>query len=290
MLDFYRYLFIKSSPKTYLLSKESLVAKVFALFNQSGGVGKTTMTMNLGHLISQRQKDDESLYRVLLIDMDPQGSLTSFNGFAPHELDETMYNALLSSQAPKVHTQHGYDIAPANLQLSFADMQLLSEMRREERLKNCLRTMQSSYDVILIDCPPGLTLLSYMSLVASSYLLIPIQTEFKSAQATLNLLETTSRVLETGNPDLKVAGVMPTMYDKRINEANDALELIRATFTDLKQYETGPFAGTMIYNPIPRRTDVAKASSKRLPLAIFSPKQDALRPMNEIVDHLLSLS
>lgn len=263
------------------------MAKVFALFNQSGGVGKTTMTMNLGHLVSQRTKDDGSPYRVLLLDMDPQASLTAFHGIDPYSLEETTYTALVNKKTPTVISKHGYDIAPTNLTLSMADMELMSAIRREDRLKDCLKKLQDEYDLMLIDCPPGLTLVSLMSLMAASYLLIPIQTEFKSVQATVNLLQTTAQIVQEGNPDLKVCGVMPTLHNERINQAKRALESIQATFEQLKGNST--FSETVVYDPIPRRTDVANASAERLPLALYQANHEALKPMNLIVDNILEL-
>lgn len=263
------------------------MAKVFALFNQSGGVGKTTMTMNLGHLASQRTKDDGSSYRVLLLDMDPQASLTAFHGIDPYTLEETTYTALVNKKTPAVVSINGYDIAPTNLTLSMADMELMSAIRREDRLKDCLKKLQDDYDLMLIDCPPGLTLVSLMSLMAASYLLIPIQTEFKSVQATVNLLQTTAQIVQEGNPELKVCGVMPTLHNERINQAKRALESIQATFEQLKGNST--FSDTVVYDPIPRRTDVANASAERVPLALYRANHEALKPMNLIVDHILEL-
>ena len=265
------------------------MAKIFALFNQSGGVGKTTMTMNIGHLISQRTKSDETPYRVLLVDMDPQASLTAFNQIDPFSIEQTTYTAIVEKAAPKIHeTEHGYDIAPTNLNLSLADMQLATAIKREERLKNCLAKIQKNYDFILIDCPPGLSLISIMSLVASSYLIIPIQTEFKSVQATVNLLKTTAEIIQEGNPKLKVAGVIPTLHDERVNQAKRALESIKLTFDQLKKNKT--FKDTVVYDPIPRRTDVANAAAERVPLAVYASNHPVLKPMNAIVDHMLELS
>lgn len=262
------------------------MTKIYALFNQSGGVAKTTMTMNLGHLIGERHREGKQRYRVLVVDMDPQASLTAFSGLDPYALEASIYNALIDKSAPKILKYlDSYDIIPANLKLSLADMQLSTAVRREDRLKRVLSKVQSDYDVILIDCPPGLSLLSVMSMVAANHLIIPIQTEFKSVQATINLLKTTYEIVQDGNPELIVAGVIPTMYDGRLTQAKQALKSINATFERLKQNKT--FKEAVVFDPIPRRTAIADAVANKQPLAVFDPKHPALEPMNSIVDHIL---
>lgn len=253
----------------------------------SGGVAKTTMTMNLGYLLSQREKQDGTKYRVLMVDMDAQASLTAFNGLNPFGLEKSIYNALTEQTVPIVYKiKHGYNIAPANLELSVAELELAPVIRREDRLKNCLTKVHSKYDVILIDCAPGSGLLSIMCMVAADYLMIPIQTEFKSVQATMNLLQRTYKILKEANPKLMVRGVMPTMSDNTTQCAN-ALVSIQNSFEKLKG--NSAFKENKVYDPIPRRTAVANASAARQPLAIFDPKSPVLDPMNAIVDHMLEV-
>ena len=245
--------------------------------------------MNLGHLIGQRLKRNQQRYRVLVVDMDPQASLTAFSGLDPYKLDASIYDALVNKSAPTIHSyRESYHIAPSTLQLSLADMQLSTAVRREDRLKLVLKKVEAHYDFILIDCPPGLSLLSVMSMVAASRLVIPIQTEFKSVQATINLLKTTYEIVQDGNPELKVAGVIPTMYNGQLKQARKALDSINATFEKLKKNKT--FKDAVVFQPVPRRTAIADAVANKLPLALYAPGHPALESMNSIVDHMVGAS
>ena len=152
------------------------MSQIIALFNQSGGVGKTTLTMNLCYQLSVRSN------RVLLVDMDPQASLTTFMGIDPVELSKTVYEAIVGDEPLPIHDKiHGIDIAPANINLSAAELELVSALMREMRLKEALSSITKEYDFILIDCPPSLGILSVISLVAATHVLVPIQTQFKSS-------------------------------------------------------------------------------------------------------------
>jgi chromosome partitioning protein len=151
------------------------VSRIIALFNQSGGVGKSTLTMNLGYHLQQRQ------HRVLLVDMDPQGSLTLFMGLEPSELKETIYDSVIADRPLPVHPNiHGMDLVPANIKLSGAELELVMADMRDIRLQDALKPVQEQYDFILIDCPPSLGLLSYISLVSATHVLVPIQTQYKA--------------------------------------------------------------------------------------------------------------
>ncbi|MBE9108274.1 ParA family protein [Nodosilinea sp. LEGE 07298] len=249
---------------------------VIALFNMSGGVGKSTLTMNLGyHLAADHKK------RVLLIDMDPQASLTTFMGLTPFNLENTIYHSLLNKGALPIEKDVlGCDLVPANIFLSQAELKLSSELRREYKLADTLAKETSEYDVILIDCPPSLGLLSVNCLVAASTLLIPIQTEYKSVEATINLLQTTYEIAQEVNPKLKVLGAIPTMYDERTSQARRALETIEEMFLGLQNNPS--FKGAVVFPPIPRRTDFANATAEHVPLALYAPRHPALEPLEVI--------
>lgn len=247
--------------------------QVIAIFNMSGGVGKSTLCMNLGYHLSQDLNS-----RVLLVDMDPQASLSTFVGLSPFELENTVYQSLLQrKELPILSNIIGCSLVPANIYLAQAELQLASELRREYRLKEALDQVEDNYDVILIDCPPSLGLLSVNCLVAANHLVIPIQTEYKSVEATINLLQTTYEIAQQVNPELKVAGAVPTMYDERTSQSRRALQTIEEVFESLRS--NASFAETIVFPPIPRRTDFANATSEHLPLAQFSHKHPAIQPL-----------
>ena len=154
--------------------------KVIAIFNQAGGVCKTTVAMNLGYHLALRG------HRVLLVDVDPQGSLTTFMGLEPHELEQTVANAILEEDTalPIHHDLHQMDLVPANITLSASELQLASVIARELRLKDALEPETAHYDFIVIDCPHSLGVLSILSLTAATHVLITIQTHFKAFKGT----------------------------------------------------------------------------------------------------------
>lgn len=165
------------------MSTNSNPCRIIALFNQAGGVAKSTLTMNLGYHLAQLT------HRVLLVDIDPQASLTKFMGLIPKELDSTVADAIIEELPLPIHEGiHGMDLAPANRVLSGAEMQLVNAPLRDFRLKEALEPLLSEYDFILIDCPPSLGLLSFVSLVAATHVLVPIETHLKAFEGTDELL------------------------------------------------------------------------------------------------------
>lgn len=259
------------------------MSQVIALFNMSGGVGKSTLTMNLGyHLAEDFGK------HVLLVDMDPQASLTTFMGLGPFDLEKTIYHSLLNKEPPAIiHDLFKCDLIPSNIFLAQAELQLASELRREYKLADTLAKASENYDVILLDCPPSLGLLSVNCLVAATYLLIPIQTEYKSVEATINLLQTTYEIAQEVNPSLRVAGTVPTMYDERTSQARRALQTIQEVFGSLRSNPS--FKDAIVFPAIPRRTDFANAAAEHLPLAKYAPRHHSLEPLHEIAKALEEL-
>lgn len=250
------------------------MAKIVALFNQSGGVGKTTLTMNLGYHLGQKK------HRVLLVDMDPQASLTTFMGIDPEELDQTIYESVVGEEPIQVMEQiHDLDLVPANINLSAAELELVSSLMREMRLKNALAATTKNYDFILIDCPPSLGILTVLSLVAATHVLVPIQTQFKSFQGTDLLLNTVARLRKTANRNLKIAGFIPTMFDSRTAQETRTYKAIEEQLSPL----------ATVYEPIPRSIVFPDASEKRLPLALHQPKHPAVSVMKKIVKQLEQL-
>ncbi|WP_461105296.1 ParA family protein [Tessaracoccus terricola] len=206
-------------------------AQVISMCNQKGGVGKTTTTINLGAAIA------ELGYKVLLVDFDPQGSLSVGLGVNPHTLDKSIYNLLLSKQytADEVireSTVPDLDILPSNIDLSAAEVQLVSEVAREQTLTRVLRHLRSQYDFILIDCAPSLGLLTINALTASDYVLMPLECEFFALRGIALLTDTISKVSDRLNPDLEILGILGTMYDSRTLHAREVLERVVQAFGD----------------------------------------------------------
>jgi len=237
------------------------MTRIIALFNQSGGVGKTTITMNLGYQLASRG------HRVLLIDMDPQASLTTFMGLEVGKQDKTIYEALISENEepiPICPNIHQMDLSPATYSPRYAEQELVLAEQRELRLKEPLTAIQSQYDFILLDCPPSLGILSQISLVAATHVLVPIQTQFKALMGTDSLLQTVKKVQRRLNKTLIFAGFCPTMYSPSNALDQRTLEAIIEQLSPLGR----------IFTPIPRATALAEASEYGKPLAL-SPKKNA---------------
>lgn len=238
------------------------LTKVIALFNQAGGVGKSTTTQNLGYHLSLRR------HRVLVVDIDPQASLTSFMGLEPADLKETIYNALVPVEdevdkpLPIHKDLHGMDLAPANLLLANAEQELIFAEQREFRLKDILSPLLNSYDFILVDCPPSLGILSQISLVASTHVLVPVQCQYKALLGTESLLKTVYKVKRRLNTDLTFAGFLPTLYSASNSLDRRTLQIIQEQLASV-----GPILPT-----IPRATAVAEAAEYGMPLALCPKK------------------
>lgn len=204
-------------------------AIVISNVNQKGGVGKTTTTINLGAALVETGR------RVLLVDFDPQGSLSVGLGINPHTLETSIYNLLLSREyTPQEVIQpsivDGLDILPSNIDLSAAEVQLVSEVAREQTLLRVLEKVEDQYDVILIDCAPSLGLLTINALTASNYVLMPLECEFFALRGIALLTDTISKVQERLNPKLEILGILGTMYDGRTLHSREVLERVVDAF------------------------------------------------------------
>jgi chromosome partitioning protein len=250
------------------------MAKVIALFNQSGGVGKSTLTMNIGYQLAQQG------HKVLLVDMDPQGSLTFFMGLEPTELDQTLYDAIINDRPLPIHSNlNRLDLAPTNIKLSGAEIELVTADLRDFRFKEAIEPIQENYDFILVDCPPSLGLLSYIVLVGSDYVLVPIQTQYKAFCGTELLLNTIARVRARPNRQLKIAGFVPTMFSTRNAQDVRALGAIQEQLSQFGK----------IFDPIPRATAYADAAEAHLPIALYDPKHTSLSILKDIATYLETL-
>ena len=207
-------------------------AIVISMCNQKGGVGKTTTTINLGAGLAEYGR------RVLLVDFDPQGSLSVGLGINPHTLENSIYTLLMSPR-DDVHDviqpteTEGMDLLPANIDLSAAEVQLVSEVAREQTLKRVIDRIRGEYDMILIDCAPSLGLLTINALAASDYVIMPLECEFFALRGIALLTDTIEKVQDRLNPDLEVLGILGTMFDPRTLHAREVMERVVQAFGDV---------------------------------------------------------
>ena len=203
------------------------MTRIIAIANQKGGVGKTTTTISLGVALNREGK------RVLLVDMDPQAALSVSLGVAIASLTQTVYQVLLG-QLPATQairgTLSGPDVLPANIDLAAAELELAAHIGRERFLADALQSLSDRYDFILIDLPPSLGLLTINGLVAASEVIMPVQCEFLAVKALTLMLVTIEKVKAKLNPELRILGILPTMFNARTLHAQEVLDEVRATF------------------------------------------------------------
>ncbi|MEF9902896.1 ParA family protein [Streptomyces sp. P9-A2] len=206
-------------------------AKIIAMCNQKGGVGKTTSTINLGAALAEYGR------RVLLVDFDPQGALSVGLGVNPMELDLTVYNLLMERgmAADEVLLKTAVpnmDLLPSNIDLSAAEVQLVSEVARESTLQRALKPLLDDYDYIVIDCQPSLGLLTVNALTAAHKVIVPLECEFFALRGVALLTETIEKVQERLNPELELDGILATMYDSRTVHSREVLARVVEAFDD----------------------------------------------------------
>jgi chromosome partitioning protein len=206
-------------------------ARIIAMCNQKGGVGKTTTTINLGAALAEVGR------KVLLVDFDPQGALSVGLGINPHELDVTIYNVLMDRSTDvrsvvRTTAVEGLDVLPANIDLSAAEVQLVGEVAREMVLGRALRPVLDDYDVVLIDCQPSLGLLTVNALTAAHGVLIPLECEFFALRGVALLVETIEKVQDRLNPRLEIDGILATMYDSRTLHSREVVARVVEAFGD----------------------------------------------------------
>lgn len=233
--------------------------KIIAIINQKGGVGKSTTAINLGAALGEMGK------QVLLVDLDPQGNCSSGLGVEKSLIQQCIYDILLNDvpleEVIIPDIAEGLDIAPATINLAGAEVELVSEMARENRLKDAVGGMRGKYDFILIDCPPSLGLLTVNALVAADKLLIPIQCEFYALEGVTKLLESMKRVKSRLNPTLDIYGILLTMYDSRTTLSKQVVDEVREYF------------GRLVFTtPIPRTVKLSEAPSFGQPITQYDPK------------------
>lgn len=235
------------------------MGRVITIANQKGGVGKTTTSVNLGSCLAYIGK------RVLLVDTDPQGNATSGVGIEKADVDHCIYDVLVddieASQVIKATNVENLDVIPATIQLAGAEIELVSTISREVRLKRALEEVKDRYDYILIDCPPSLGLLTINALTASDAVLIPVQCEYYALEGLSQLLNTVRLVQKHLNHELAIEGVLLTMLDARTNLGIQVIEEVKKYFQD-KVFKT----------IIPRNVRLSEAPSHGEPIIIYDPK------------------
>nr|WP_243726981.1 ParA family protein [Actinocrispum wychmicini] len=207
-------------------------AKVLAICNQKGGVGKTTSTINLGAALAEYGR------RVLLVDFDPQGALSVGLGIPAHSLEQTIYNVIIerSVEVDEVVIRtvvDDMDLLPSNIDLSAAEVQLVAEVGREHTLLRTLRPVLDKYDYILVDCQPSLGLLTVNALAAADGVLIPLECEFFSLRGAALLIDTIQKVRERLNPKLEITGILATMFDPRTLHSREVMARVVEAFGDI---------------------------------------------------------
>jgi chromosome partitioning protein len=207
-------------------------ARVISMVNQKGGVGKTTSTVSLGAALAGYGRN------VLLVDFDPQGALSVALGMNPNEMELSIYNLLTQKDCHIgdviVNTRvPGLDLVPSNIDLSAAEVQLVSEVGREYSLQRVIAPIIGDYDFVLIDCQPSLGLLTLNALTASTEVIIPMECEYFALRGVAMLKDTVEKVVTRLNPDLRIVGVLPTMYDPRTLHSREVLESVTEAFGDV---------------------------------------------------------
>ena len=248
------------------------MAHIIALANQKGGVGKTTTSINLGAALAQDGQ------RVLLVDIDAQGNATSGSGIDKSELALDSYDVIVDGAALRdvIVPTDNYDLLPATIQLSGAEIELATQKQREYRLQKALMTVSDDYDFILIDNPPALGLLTVNAFTAADAILIPVQTEFYALEGLGQLLNTIELVRKQFNESLDIAGILLAMYDGRTNLAKQVSEEVRQYFGD-KVYHT----------VVPRSVRLSEAPSYGQAIIDFDPKSIGAQVYTELAQEVL---
>ena len=252
------------------------MGKVISIANQKGGVGKTTTTVNLGTILAKKGK------KVLLIDADPQGNATSGLGVEKN-VEFSLYDVLVNETEIETTIQDtmikNLKVCPSNINLAGAEVELVSMMSREQRLKEKLEEIKDLFDYILIDCPPSLGLITLNSFTASDSVLIPVQCEYYALEGLGQLLNTINLVKKHLNKDIQIEGALLTMYDIRTNLSNQVVK-------EVKKY----FGGKVYKTVIPRNVRLSEAPSYGMPITEYDPRSKGAKSYIKFAKEFLKIN
>ena len=250
------------------------MGKIISIVNQKGGVGKTTTSINLSTILAKKGK------KVLMIDADPQGNASSGVGIDREDIELSTYDILINENELKDIVKKtnikNLNICPSNINLAGAEVELVSVMSREHRLKEKLDVVKDDYDFIIIDCPPSLGLITLNAFTASDSVLIPVQCEYYALEGLGQLLNTISLVKKHLNKDIEIEGALLTMYDIRTNLSNQVVKEVKKYFND-KVYK----------NVIPRNVKLSEAPSYGMPISVYDPRSKGAKSYEKVVREFL---
>ena len=248
--------------------------KIISIVNQKGGVGKTTTAVNLASYIAKEGK------KVLLVDLDPQGNATTGIGIDKAELQGSIYDVIVSEDSAELHIISGkyenLDILPSKIDLAGAEIELVGKISRESKLKKSLDKIKGEYDVVIIDCPPSLGLLTLNALNASDYVIIPIQCEFYALEGLTQLINTINLVKAELNPELEIAGILITMFDSRLKLSEEVEKEVRGYFKD-KVFES----------IIPRNIKLSEAPSYGQPIDKYAENSKGAKAYHDVAKEVI---
>lgn len=251
-------------------------ARIIALANQKGGVGKTTTAISLGAALAEMDQ------RVLLVDFDPQGGCALGLGIEPGALDLTVYNALLDrnvdvNEVVQKTSVHNLDLLPSNIDLSAAELMLVQEVAREQSLLRVLASLRVKYDFMLIDCPPSLGLLTINALTAADGVIIPLECEYYALRGMAQLMDSIERIRERLNPRLQIDGIVPTMLDSRTLHSKEVLERVREAF------------GSRLFDTVIRKTiRFAEAPVAGEPILTYAPNSQGAAAYRQLAQEVMA--
>jgi chromosome partitioning protein len=250
-------------------------AEVIALCNQKGGVGKTTTTINLGAALAEYGR------RVLLVDFDPQGALGAGVGIHPHTLEHTIYDVMIgmdrtAREVIRPTSVPGMDLLPANIDLSGAELLLVSEVGREQALHRALAPIVDDYDVVLIDCQPSLGLLTVNALTAARWVMIPVECEYFSLRGVALLQDTIRKVQQRINPDLQLLGVLATMVDRTVHSREVLARVVEA------------FGDQAFHTVVTRTVKFPETSVAGIPITTYAPESAAAAAYRQLAREVLA--
>ena len=254
------------------VSKGPTLAQVIAFANQKGGVAKTTSTLNLAVAFKERG------FKVLVVDLDPQGNLTMSQGLNPDTIERSMYDVLVHRiPIDEIIVEREIDLAVSSIDLAGAELALASQIGRERALEKALAPVKDRYDFILMDTPPSLGLLTINAFVAAGGVIVPVQCEYLSLRGLVQLENTLAMVRENLNPEVEIIGILPTMFDKRTTHAREAVEILQENFGDL------------VYNTKIRKTvRYAEAPVKGSSVLAYDPDGDAAHLYRDLAKEVLN--